>query len=73
MRTPSATLLIDALLDRLGNAQANALVAQLNTWMSQSNRDIRKGRAKPEPRRTYIRTHNSQGITVSNTLKDPSS
>lgn len=70
MRSPSGTLLIDALLDRLGNAQANALVAQLNSWMSQSNRDTRKGRAKPERRRADIRTHNSQGITLSKTQKD---
>lgn len=70
MRTPSGTLLIDALLDRLGNAQADALLAQLNTWMSQDNQDTRKGRARPERRRADTRTHNSQGITVSNTQKD---
>ena len=70
MRTPSGTLLIDALLDRLGNAHANALLAQLNTWMSQGNRDMRKGRARPERGRADIGTHNSQGITVSNTQKD---
>lgn len=70
MRTQSGTLLIDALLDRLGSAQANVLLAQLSTWMSQSTQDTRKGRAKPERRRADIRTHNSQGITVSNTQKD---
>ncbi len=70
MRTPSGTLLIDALLDRLGTVQANALLAQLSTWMSQRNRDTRKGRAKPERRRADISTHNSQGIALSNTQKD---
>lgn len=70
MRTRSGTLLIDALLDRLGDTQANALVAQLNSWLSRSNRDIRKGRAKPERRRAITRTHNPQGITVSKTQKD---
>jgi hypothetical protein len=73
MRTPSETLLIDALLDRLGSVQANALLAQLSTWMPQGTRDSRKGPARAERRRTEIKTHNSQGITTSKTLKDPSS
>ena len=70
MRTPSGTLLIDALLDRLGSAQANVLLAQLSAWMSQPTQDTRNGRAKPERRRAGIGTHDSQGITVSNTQKD---
>ena len=73
MRTPSGTLLIDALLDRLGNAQANALVALLNTWTSQGIRDTRKGRVAAERRRPAIRNHNSQGITISKTQEDPTS
>lgn len=64
------TLLIDALLDRLGSAQANALLAQLSTWMPQGNRDTRKGPAQAGRRRADIKTHNSQGITASKTLKD---
>jgi hypothetical protein len=70
MRAQSGNLLIDALLDRLGSTQAHALLAQLNTWMSQNNRDTRKGHVKVERRRADIKTHNSQGITVSNTQKD---
>jgi hypothetical protein len=70
MRTQWETLLIDALLDRLGSAQANALLAQLSTWMPQGIRDTRKGPAKAERRRADIRTQNSQGITTSKTLKD---
>ena len=70
MRAPSETLLIDALLERLGSVQANALLAQLSTWMPEDNRHTRKGPAKARRRRTDIRTHNSQGITVSKTQKD---
>ncbi len=70
MRAQSGTLLIDALLDRLGSTQAHALLAQLNTWMSQNNRDTRMGHAKVERRRADIRTHNYQGITLSKTQKD---
>jgi hypothetical protein len=40
MRNPfGGNLLIGSLLDRLGHAQAQALLARLDTWLSQNERD----------------------------------
>lgn len=72
MRTQSGTLLIAALLDRLGSNQAEALLARLDRWMSQHDRDTRKGPAKTGRRRAEIGIHHSQEITASSTQKDPS-
>jgi hypothetical protein len=72
MRSQSGTLLIDALLDRLGSTQASALLVRLDDWMSQRDRDTRKGPVKAMRRRADIKTHNSQGITASRTRKDQS-
>jgi len=73
MRAQSGTLLINAVLDRLGSTQASALLVHLDDWMSQRDRDTRKGPVKAMRRRADIKTHNSQGFTTSSTQKDQTS
>ena len=70
MRTQSGTFLIDALLDRLGSAQAEVLVARLDTWMSQDDRVTRKGPAKAGRRRAEIGIHHFNQTKASQTQKD---
>lgn len=73
MRSQSGTLLIDALLDRLGNTQASALLVQLDWWMSQHDRAARKGPTKAGRRRAEIRIHHFNETKASQTQKDQTS
>lgn len=73
MRTPSGTLLIDALLARLGSAQASALLVRLDGWMAQHHRAIPKGPAKAGGRRTEIGIRHFNEIKASQTQKDHTS
>ena len=70
MRTPSGTLLIDALLDRLGSAQASALLARLDGWMAQHDRATRKVPAKAGRRRAEIGIHHFNETKALQTQKD---
>ena len=73
MRAQSGTLLIDALLDRLGTAQANALLVQLDWWVSQHNQAARKGTTKAGRRRAEIGIHHFNETKASQTQKDQTS
>ena len=73
MRAQSGTLLIDALLERLDTTQANALLAQLDGWMSRHDGAIRKGPAKAGRRRAEIGIHYFSDTKASQTQKDHTS
>ena len=73
MRAQSGTLLIDALLDRLGSTQASALLVRLDSWMSQHDRDTRERPAKAGRRRAEIGIHHFNKTKASQTQKDETS
>jgi hypothetical protein len=66
------TLLIDALLDRLGSAQAQALLQRLDRWMSLEGRDALPSRAASGRRRTEAGIQHFEENIASKTQKDPS-
>jgi len=65
-------LLIDALLDRLGSAQAQALLHRLDRWVSQESRDDIPPRTEHRRRRAETGIHTFEENIASKTHKDPS-
>jgi hypothetical protein len=73
-RTSSgATLLIGALLDRLGSTQAQALLQRLDRWVSQEDRDDLPPRTASRRRRAETGIHHFEENIASKTQKDQSS
>lgn len=65
-------LLIGALLERLGSAQAQALLHRLDRWVSQENRADPPPRTEDRRRRPESGNHRIEESIASNTQKDPS-
>ena len=73
MRNPlGGNLLIGALLDRLGSAQAQALLQRLDRWMSLEGRDRLPPRAASGRRRIEAGIQYFEENIASKTQKDPS-
>jgi hypothetical protein len=74
MRNPlSGNLLIGALLERLGNAQAQALLQRLDRLLSQEARDGLPPSTGSRRRRAETGVHCFEENIASRTHKDPSS
>jgi hypothetical protein len=72
MRNPlSGNLLIGALLDRLGHAQAQALLHRLDRLLSRDRDDL-PPRIGNRRRRAETGVHHFEENTTSKTQKDPS-
>ena len=69
---PGGNLLIGALLDRLGSAQAHALLHRLDRWVSQENRTDPSPRTEDSRRRAEAGIHRFEENMASKTQKDPS-
>jgi hypothetical protein len=73
VRNPlGGNLLIGALLDRLGHAQAQALLQRLDRLLSQEDRDDLPPRTGSRRRHAETGVHHFEGNTPSKTQKDPS-
>jgi len=73
MRNPlSGNLLIGALLDRLGHAQAQALLQRLDRLLSQEDRDAPPPSTGSRRRRAETGIHHFEENIASKTQKDPS-
>ncbi len=73
MRNPfGGNLLIGALLDRLGSAQAHVLLHRLDRWVSQENRADPPSRTEDRRRRAESSIHRFEENIASKTQKDPS-
>ena len=66
------TLLIGALLDRLGSTQAQALLQRLDRWMSQEGRDGLPPSTGSRRRRAEAGFQQFEENIASTTQKDPS-
>ena len=65
-------LLIGALLDRLGSAQAHVLLHRLDRWISQENCAHLPPRTEDRRRRANSGVHRFEENIASTTQKDPS-